>query len=94
MAAATLATIDFFKIGIAQFLGHAGFGQYLLGVAVGVGCVVLMNTTEQDALAARVRGLGQLGAPQIVGVVTNLAPIDRENDDGFAGAGEHDATGL
>ena len=51
-----------------------------------IGRVVLVERCDQDALGVGAGGLGQRLAPAVVGVVADLAPVDRDQDDRAATA--------
>ena len=81
------------KIGIDDVAVGPGFGQQPFGGQIGQRRIVLVHAGDQHPLG---RGAGRLGqdlAPASIGVVANLAPIDRHQHDRLLRSQQHQSVG-
>ena len=78
-----------FELDVAEIARNVVLIEELLCAAVGVGCIVLVNASDEHPLLGRPGGFRQLRPPKLVRLVTNLAPIDRHEDNRLARALEN-----
>jgi hypothetical protein len=66
---------------VADAAGRLPLIEQALGREVGDGRIMMVEARDQDAPGFRAGGLGQGLVPAVEGVVADLAPVDRDQDD-------------